>query len=89
MVSPHAQRQAVQCLVTAHQMSERHACRVLNVARSTVRYQAHRPERLVQTVREFAYRYPPHGYRHITALMHRAGYLINHKCVARIWQQEG
>ena len=92
MVSPHAKRQAVRYLIVAHHMSERRACQVVAAARSTVRYQPKgRPDdaELVTAVRDFAYRFPQHGYRHITAWMQRAGYRVNHKRVGRIWQQEG
>ena len=30
-----------------------------------------------------------YGYRRITALLERAGWLVNHKRVERIWRQEG
>lgn len=92
MVSPHAKRQAVRHLVAEQQMSERHACEVVDVPRSTARYQPQGQAddaQTVETVREFAYRFPQHGYRHITALMQREGYAINHKRVERIWREEG
>lgn len=41
------------------------------------------------TVRDYAQRYPQHGYRHITALMQRDGHLVNHKRIERLWRQEG
>lgn len=92
MVSPHAKRQAVQTLVREHQMSQRHACEVVDVARSTARYQPQGRSDEAETVgvvRDFAYRFPQHGYRHVTALMQREGYEINHKRVERIWRLEG
>ena len=69
-------------------MSERHACEVMDVPRSTARYQPHgcaNDAEMVKAVRDFAYRFPQYGYRHITALMRREGYEINHKRVERIW----
>ena len=92
MVSPRAKRQAVRHLVAEQQMSERHACEVVDVPRSTVRYQPQgqaEDAETVDAVRDFAYRFPQHGYRHIAALMRREGYTINHKRVERIWRQEG
>lgn len=92
MVSPHAKRQAVQMLVTAHQMSERHACEVVDMPRSTARYQPRGRSdeaETVERVRAFAHRFPQHGYRHITALMRREGHEVNHKRVERIWRLEG
>lgn len=92
MVSPHAKRQAVRHLVAHRGMSERHACEVVGAPRSTARYQPRGRSddaEAVEAVGDFAYRFPQHGYRHITALMQRAGYGINHKRVERIWRQEG
>ncbi|MCA9915885.1 MAG: IS3 family transposase [Anaerolineae bacterium] len=92
MVSPHAKRQTVRYLVDEYPMSERRACQVVDMPRSTARYQPQGQAdeaQTVEAVRDFAYRFPQHGYRHITALMQREGYEINHKRVERIWRQEG
>ena len=65
MVTPVAKRQAVAHLVANHEMSERRACRVLGVDRTSVRYQATRPDdgalrdrlkALAQERRRFGYR---------------------------------
>ena len=44
---------------------------------------------MTTTVRDYAQRYPQHGYRHITALMQRDGHAVNHKRIERLWRQEG
>lgn len=44
---------------------------------------------MTATVRDYAYRYPQHGYRHVTALMQRDGHAVNHKRIERLWRQEG
>lgn len=44
---------------------------------------------MTTTVRDYAQRYPQHGYRHITALMQRDGHQVNHKRIERLWRQEG
>ena len=36
-----------------------------------------------------AARYGRYGYRRITALLRREGWVVNHKRVERIWRQEG
>jgi putative transposase len=45
------------------------------------------------TIREevirLACKYGRYGYLRITQKMQKAGWLVNHKCVERIWQQEG
>jgi putative transposase len=44
MVTPAVKRDAVAHLKTAHEMSERRACRVLDCDRMTVRYRSRRPD---------------------------------------------
>ncbi len=92
MVSPRARRAVVQQLVAERGLSERHACGLLQVRRSTVRYQARQrvdEARMVELVREYAHEQPMYGYRLITALLRHDGYLVNNKRVYRIWRQEG
>ena len=38
---------------------------------------------------EWAIRYGRYGYRRITALLRRDGWLVNHKRVERLWRREG
>jgi transposase InsO family protein len=44
---------------------------------------------MTATVRDYAQRYPQHGYPHITSLMQRDGHSVNHKRIERFWRQEG
>lgn len=74
-------------------MSERHACDLIGIARSTYRYQpvsqVDEPS-LTQLIRDYAVMYPQYGYRMVTALINqKTSYGINHKRVERIWRQEG
>ncbi len=74
------------------QISERRACRVLNQARSTHRYQPRRledEEPLTGRIVELASRYGRYGYRRIHELLGREGWQVNRKRVERIWRQEG
>jgi transposase InsO family protein len=92
VVSASAKREVVHHLVEAHDLSERQACQVSGIARSTVRYQARgkaREANMVMLVRDYAQRYPHYGYRHVTALMQRDGHAVNHKRIERLWRQEG
>src|SRR5512145_2308746 len=92
MVSPRARRSAVEGLMTDRGLSQRHACQLVGVHRSTVRYQAHaRPDEAatVALIREYAHEQPMYGYRIITAMLKHDGYRINRKRVYRIWRQEG
>ena len=38
---------------------------------------------------ELARQYGRYGYRRITALLHAAGWSVNHKRIERIWRREG
>jgi len=87
-VTPRARRDAVRFLV-GQGLSERRACRVLAVARSTVQYQA-RPDRNVALrarIGELAERHPRYGYRRAWAVLRREGWAVNVKRVRRLRQQ--
>ena len=76
----------------ALRVSQRRACRVLGIHRSTHRYQA-KPsafdERLYKRVVDLASEYGRYGYRTITSMLKNEGWPINHKRVERIWRLEG
>jgi len=73
-------------------VSERRACRILGQSRTTQRREPKVREdepRLVQEMIELATQYGRYGYRRITALLRRQGWLVNHKRVERLWRREG
>lgn len=73
-------------------MSERHACRLIGIARSTKRYRSRRKERemsLRQRLRSLALERPRFGYRRLGALLAREGQKANHKCIYRLYRAEG
>ena len=73
-------------------MSERFACRVLGQHRSTQRKIAKTPDdeaALTADIIALALQYGRYGYRRITALLRDAGWMVNLKCVERIWRREG
>jgi putative transposase len=73
-------------------VSERRTCRVLGQHRSTQRKPPRRPDdeaALTAEIIAFATRYGRYGYRRITALLRRAGWVVNLKRVERIWRREG
>ena len=73
-------------------MSERRACRVIGIARSSQRYPSRSVDAeapLTGRIIAFATQYGRYGYRRITALLRREGWRINHKRVERIWRKEG
>ncbi len=92
MVSPRARRRVVERLVTEGGLSQRHACQLVNLHRSTARYVSHARSDEAETValiREYAHEQPMYGYRIITAMLQHDGFHINRKRVYRIWRQEG
>ena len=67
-----------------YRVSERHACRLLRVARSTKRYRPRQRERdaaLRTHLKELAAKRMRFGYRRLTALLVREGIAVNHKRV--------
>jgi len=74
-----------------YSMSERHACRLMGLARSTKRYRLRRPGRdaeLRQRLRELAAKRMRFGYRRLAVLLARAGTRVNHKRVYRLYREE-
>ena len=75
-----------------YQMSERHACRLLGLGRSTHRYRGRKAERdnAVRTrLKELAVQRMRFGYRRLTAMLVREGTPANHKRVYRLYREEG
>ena len=73
-------------------LSERHVCRLIEIARSTKRYGSRRKEREVslrQRLRMLALERPRFGYRRLGALLAREGQKANHKCIYRLYRSEG
>ena len=75
-----------------YQMSERHACRLMGLRRSTYRYRARKVERdaaLRIRLKELAAKRMRFGYRRLTAMLVREGMAANHKRVYRLYREEG
>ena len=73
-------------------VSERRVCRVLGQHRSTQRkvpFGADDELALTEDIIALARQYGRYGYRRVTALLHAAGWSVNHKRVERIWRREG
>jgi putative transposase len=74
-------------------LSERLACGLAGLARSSCRYRPRPPpsdeEELRGAVRRLARRHRRYGYRRLTALLRRHGYRVNAKRVWRLWKREG
>ena len=91
MVSAPERRAVVRYLCGQYGISERHACRVVQVSRATVRYQARRPSQqaLRQRIRDLAVSRVRYGYKRIHVLLRREGLQVNHKRVHRLYCLEG
>lgn len=72
-------------------LSERAACRLVGVERSTHRYKAVAPKdgELRLLIKELAGKYRRFGYRRLHVKVLKSGILANHKAVQRIYQEEG
>ena len=83
-------RTEVQRLRAEFATSERHACELMNIPRSSCRYCSHRDDSLLQQrLIELAREKPRFGYRRLYILLRRAGERINHKCVQRVYRAAG
>ena len=75
-----------------YERSERHACRLVGLGRSTYRYRMRKAERDVALrgrLKELAAKRMRFGYRRLTAMLVREGVTANHKRVYRLYREEG
>ena len=89
-MTPAARRGAALHLQAAFEMSERRACRVLQIDRASVRYQATRPDDgdLRDRLKTLAQERRRFGYRRLHVLLRREGHAVNKKRVQRIYREE-
>jgi putative transposase len=89
-VTPAAKREAVAHLCEAFEVSQRRACEVTGVDRSSVRYRAVRPDdgALRVRLRELAGIRRRFGYRRLLILLRREGSVLNHKKLRRLYAEE-
>ncbi len=84
-------RRDVALIMAEHALAERYACRLLEVDRSTYRYEP-RPDRnakLREALLMLAKQQPRYGYRRLWALLIRQGWEVDVKRVHRIYKAEG
>jgi putative transposase len=74
----------------AYRKSERRACRLLGLSRSSCRYQPQRRDEgvLGQRLKELAAERRRFGYRRLGVLLRREGWAVNWKRVYRVYRQE-
>jgi transposase InsO family protein len=91
MVSLAERRRGADHLEAAHGVSERRACQVVGIARSTKRRPSGRIEeaRLVRRVHELSEQYPRFGYRKIHAILKQEGFRIGRDRLRVLRRREG
>ena len=90
-MKPARRRELVQFLRVGFQVSERRACRVIPIPRSSQRYQSQAKDQsaLELRLRDLAQSRVRYGYRRLHVLLEREGWRINHKRVYRLYRLEG
>jgi putative transposase len=90
MVTPAARREAVAYLEELFEVSQRRACDVLGVDRTTVRYRSQRSDDagIRERMRALAAERRRFGYRRLHWLLGREGVSINHKKFRRLYREE-
>jgi putative transposase len=95
MVTPSARRTVVAHVVShtylGHGVSERRACRVLNVDRTSHRYRSWRPDDagLRERLRALAHARRRFGYRRLFILLRREGWMSGRNRIYRLYREEG
>lgn len=89
-MTPCAKREAVAHLCSAHEVSQRRACLVLNADRSSIRYRSVRPadDAIRERLRELAGERRRFGYRRLHWLLRQEGHALNHKKLRRLYREE-
>jgi putative transposase len=90
VVTPAARREAAAYLASAFDMSERRACQVIGVDRTSVRYRGSRSDDAVLRgrLKELAAERRRFGYRRLHVLLKREGHVVNRKRVQRLYREE-
>jgi putative transposase len=84
------QRLAVNQMMERHGLSQRRACELVGLDRSTLRYRCRRPDdaALRQRLRELAAERRRFGYRRLGWMLAREGHALNHKKLYRLYREE-
>ena len=90
MVTPDAKRNAVAHACVEHSVSQRRACLILQVDRSSVRYKSIRPDdtHLWEAMKKVAAERRRFGYRRIHVMLQRQGIVMNQKKLRRLYCEE-
>jgi putative transposase len=90
-VKPTQKRAVVRYFRVGFRVSERRACRLVGVARSSYRYRSQAADQtpLRLRLRDLAATRVRYGYRRLHVLLRREGWRVNHKRVYRLYREEG
>jgi len=90
VVTPVARRKTVAHLCAVHGVSQRRACEVMNVDRSSMRYKSVRPDDtdLREAMKKVAAERRRFGYRRIHVMLERQGIHMNQKKLRRLYREE-
>ena len=86
-----SRREDVAFAMAKFPISQRKACELMQIERSSCRYEA-KPERqpeVREEVNRMAEAHPRYGYRRVTAVLRREGRHVNHKRICRLRRQLG
>ena len=90
-MTPASKRNAAGVMITEFRRSQRRACDLSSLRRSTCRYRSRRPgdDELRQKLREIALQRPAFGYRRLGYFLRKDGLRFNHKRLLRLYRSEG
>lgn len=90
-MKPAARRSAVGFVMARYEMSQRHACTVVSLHRSSCRYEAKLDgnDELRDVLKGLAAARPRWGQERLHVLVRRHGYLVNHKRTERLYRELG
>ena len=91
MVSPQARREQV-ALACERGLSERRACGLLGISRSTLGYELRLPPKdapVIEAMKTLSAQYPRYGYRRIRIFLQRQGHALGWHRTHRLWRQAG
>ena len=90
MVTPDVKRDAVAHVCVQHGVSQRRACEVLSVDRSSMRYRSMRPDdaAIREAMKKVASERRRFGYRRIHVMLDRQGIVMNLKKLRRLYREE-
>jgi putative transposase len=90
VVTPAARRREAAYAIERYATSERRACRLLHLSRSTWQYRSRRPadSEIRQQLRDLAAKLPRYGYKRLCRRLRKNGVKVNHKKIYRLYREE-